>query len=220
MAQQVSLQAATRSTTGKGAARAIRRDGKVPAVIYGHGREPEALVVDAPALSKMLIGISAASTVVDVSVDGRAPVKVIIREIQRNPVRPADITHVDLYEIHADEKITVEVPVHLTGTADGVRNFGGVLDHILRTLEIEVFPGDIPGSIDLDVTDLGIGMSLYVRDIKVEKADILNDEDLPVVTVVAPRAEEVAAVVAEEPVSGEPELIRKTKADEEADAKA
>jgi large subunit ribosomal protein L25 len=215
MAQQVNLQAATRSNTGKGAARTFRRAGKVPAVIYGHGREPEALVVDAPALSKMLTGISAGSTIVDVTVDGRAPVKVLIREIQRNPVRPADIIHVDLYEIHADEKITVEVPVHLTGTADGVRNFGGVLDHILRTLEIEVFPGDIPGSIDLDVTPLGIGQSLYVRDIKVEKAEILNDEDLPVVTVVAPRAEEVAPVAAEEVASTEPELIRKPKAEEE-----
>lgn len=215
MAQQVNLQAATRSNTGKGAARTFRRAGKVPAVIYGHGREPEALVVDAPALSKMLTGISAGSTIVDVTVDGRAPVKVLIREIQRNPIRPADIMHVDLYEIHADEKITVEVPVHLTGTADGVRNFGGVLDHILRTLEIEVFPGDIPASIDLDVTPLGIGQSLYVRDIKVEKAEILNDEDLPVVTVVAPRAEEVAPAAAEEVASTEPELIRKPKAEEE-----
>jgi ribosomal protein L25, Ctc-form len=221
MAQQVNLQAATRSNTGKGAARTFRRAGKVPAVIYGHGREPEALVVDAPALSKMLMGISAGSTIVDVTVDGRAPVKVLIREIQRNPIRPADIMHVDLYEIHADEKITVEVPVHLSGTADGVRNFGGVLDHILRTLEIEVFPGDIPASIDLDVTSLGIGQSLYVRDIKVEKAEILNDEDLPVVTVVAPRAEEVAPAAAEEVASTEPELIRKPKAeDEEPEAKA
>jgi large subunit ribosomal protein L25 len=221
MAQQVNLQAATRSNTGKGAARTFRRAGKVPAVIYGHGREPEALVVDAPALSKMLMGISAGSTIVDVTVDGRAPVKVLIREIQRNPIRPADIMHVDLYEIHADEKITVEVPVHLSGTADGVRNFGGVLDHILRTLEIEVFPGDIPASIDLDVTSLGIGQSLYVRDIKVEKAEILNDEDLPVVTVVAPRAEEVAPADAEEVASTEPELIRKPKAeDEEPEAKA
>ncbi len=220
MAQQVNLQAATRSTTGKGAARSLRREGKVPAVIYGHGREPEPLVVDAPVLDRMLMGISAASTIVDVVVDGRAPIKVLIREIQRNPIRPSDIIHVDLYEIHADEKITVEVPVHLTGTADGVRNFGGVLDHILRTLEIEVFPGDIPESIDLDVTNLGIGQSLYVRDIKIEKADILNDEDLPVATVVAPRTEEAPAVVEEAP-SGEPELIRKAKAEgEDAEAKA
>jgi large subunit ribosomal protein L25 len=218
MADQVSLQAKARTNTGKGAARSIRRAGKIPGVIYGHGREPEALEVDAPALQRMLVGISAESTVVEVSVEGRTPVKALIREIQRNPVRPADIIHVDLYEIHADEKITLSVPVHLVGTPDGVRNFGGVLDHILREIEIEVFPGDIPSSIDLDVTALAIGQSLFVRDIKLDKVEILNDPDIPVASVVAPRVEETAAPV-EEPVSGEPELIRKAKA-EDADAEA
>jgi large subunit ribosomal protein L25 len=218
MADQVSLQAKARTNTGKGAARSLRRAGKIPGVIYGHGREPEALEVDAPALQRMLVGISAASTVVEVSVEGRAPVKALIREIQRNPVRPADIIHVDLYEIHADEKITLSVPVHLVGIPDGVRNFGGVLDHILREIEIEVFPGDIPSSIDLDVTALAIGQSLFVRDIKLDKVEILNDPDIPVASVVAPRVEETAAPV-EEPASGEPELIRKAKA-EDADAEA
>jgi large subunit ribosomal protein L25 len=218
MADQVSLQAKARTNTGKGAARSIRRAGKIPGVIYGHGREPEALEVDAPALQRMLVGISAESTVVEVSVEGRTPVKALIREIQRNPVRPADIIHVDLYEIHADEKITLSVPVHLVGIPDGVRNFGGVLDHILREIEIEVFPGDIPSSIDLDVTALAIGQSLFVRDIKLDKVEILNDPDIPVASVVAPRVEETAAPV-EEPASGEPELIRKAKA-EDADAEA
>jgi large subunit ribosomal protein L25 len=218
MADQVSLQAKARTNTGKGAARSIRRAGKIPGVIYGHGREPEALEVDAPALQRMLVGISAESTVVEVSVEGRTPVKALIREIQRNPVRPADIIHVDLYEIHADEKITLSVPVHLVGTPDGVRNFGGVLDHILREIEIEVFPGDIPSSIDLDVTALAIGQSLFVRDIKLDKVEILNDPDIPVASVVAPRVEETEAPV-EEPASGEPELIRKAKA-EDADAEA
>jgi large subunit ribosomal protein L25 len=218
MADQVSLQAKARTNTGKGAARSIRRAGKIPGVIYGHGREPEALEVDAPALQRMLVGISAESTVVEVSIEGRTPVKALIREIQRNPVRPADIIHVDLYEIHADEKITLSVPVHLVGTPDGVRNFGGVLDHILREIEIEVFPGDIPSSIDLDVTALAIGQSLFVRDIKLDKVEILNDPDIPVASVVAPRVEETAAPV-EEPASGEPELIRKAKA-EDADAEA
>jgi large subunit ribosomal protein L25 len=218
MADQVSLQAKARTNTGKGAARSLRRAGKIPGVIYGHGREPEALEVDAPALQRMLVGISAASTVVEVAVDGRAPVKALIREIQRNPVRPADIIHVDLYEIHADEKITLSVPVHLVGIPDGVRNFGGVLDHILREIEIEVFPGDIPASIDLDVTALAIGQSIFVRDIKLEKVEVLNDPDIPVASVVAPRVEETVTPV-EEPASGEPELIRKAKA-EDGDAEA
>ena len=218
MAQQVNLQAALRSTSGKGAARSLRREGKVPAVIYGHGREPESLVLDAPVLAKALQGASAA-TVLDVLVEGRAPVKALLREVQRNPVRPADVLHVDLYEIHADEKITVEVPVHLTGTADGVRNFGGVLDHVLRVIEIEVLPGDIPDSIDLDVTALGIGASLYVRDVRVTNAEILTDGDLPIATVVAPRTES-AAPVTEEPSFGEPELIRKPAKGEGEDTEA
>ena len=218
MAHQVNLQATLRSTSGKGAARSLRREGKVPAVIYGHGREPESLVLDAPVLAKALQGASAA-TVLDMLVEGRAPVKALLREVQRNPVRPADVLHVDLYEIHADEKITVEVPVHLTGTADGVRNFGGVLDHVLRVIEIEVLPGDIPESIDLDVTALGIGGSLYVRDVRVTNAEILTDGDLPIATVVAPRTEEAAPVV-EEAASGEPELIRKPAKGEGEDTEA
>ncbi len=165
MAQQANLHAATRSDTGKGAARSLRREGKVPGVIYGHGRAPEALTVETAALNKMLIGISAATTIVDVAIDGRAPVKALIREIQRDALRPAQILHLDLYEVQADEKITLEVPVHLVGIPDGVRNFGGVLDHSLRELEIEVLPADIPEHVELDVTALTIGHSLFVRDI-------------------------------------------------------
>jgi large subunit ribosomal protein L25 len=157
----------------------------------------------------------------EIVVDDRAPVRALLREVQRNPMRAADILHLDLYEVHADEKITVAVPVHLVGIPDGVRNFGGVLDQVLRELEIEVFPGDIPESIDVDVTGLTIGHSLFVRDIRLEKAEILNDEDLPVATVVAPRTEEAAPVAAEEPAAGEPELIRKPKAEaEDAEDKA
>ena len=212
---QVTLQASTRTDTGKGAARSLRREGKVPAVIYGHGRAPEALVIEGTTVARALAGASAA-TILEVVVDGRAPVRALLREVQRNPLKAIDILHLDLYEVHADEKITVQVPVHLVGIPDGVRNFGGVLDQVLRELEIEVFPGDIPESIDVDVTNLTIGQSLFVRDVKLEKAEILNDADLPVATVVAPRSEEApAAPVAEEATSGEPELIRKPKAEAE-----
>jgi large subunit ribosomal protein L25 len=218
MAQQVSLQVATRSGTGKGAARSLRRAGKVPGVIYGHNRQPEALAVDSGALNKMLIGISAGTTVLDVVVDQRPAVKALIREIQRDSVRPTEILHLDLYEVRADEKITLEVPIHLVGIPDGVRNFGGVLDHVLRELEIEVLPADIPEHVELDVTALTIGHSLFVRDVKIEKAEILNDPDTPVCTVVAPRTEEAPAVVEEVAASTEPELIRKPKPDAEGEA--
>jgi large subunit ribosomal protein L25 len=221
MAQQASLQVASRTMTGKGAARSLRREGKVPAVIYGHGREAEPVTVDTAVLNKMLVGISAGTTILDVAVDGRAPVKALIREIQRDSLRPAEIIHLDLYEVRSDEEITLEVPVHLVGIPDGVRNFGGVLDHVLRELEIEVLPSDIPEHVELDVTALTIGHSLFVRDIQIPKARILNDPDTPICTVVAPRTEEAPAVV-EEVATTEPELIRKPKAEaeDETDQKA
>ena len=218
MAQQANLQVTTRSSTGKGAARSLRRQGKVPGVIYGHNRAPEALAIDTGALNKMLVGISAATTVLDVVVDGRPAVKALIREIQRDSVRPAEILHLDLYEVRADEKVTLSVPIHLVGIPDGVRNFGGVLDHVLRELEIEVLPVDIPEHVELDVTALTIGHSLFVRDVKVEKAEVLNDPDTPVCSVVAPRTEEAPAPVEEAAVTAEPELIRKPKPDDEAEA--
>jgi large subunit ribosomal protein L25 len=218
MAQQANLQAATRADTGKGAARSLRRAGKVPGVIYGHNRPAEALAVDSGALNKMLIGISAGTTVLDVVVDGRPAVKALIREIQRDSVRPGEILHLDLYEVQANEKVTLAVPIHLVGIPDGVRNFGGVLDHVLRELEIEVLPADIPEHVELDVTALTIGHSLFVRDVKIEKAEILNDPDTPVCTVVAPRTEEAPAPVEEVAATTEPELIRKPKPEAEGEA--
>ena len=216
MTQQANLQAATRTETGKGAARSLRREGKVPGVIYGHGRPAEALTIETSALTKMLAGISASTTIFDIVVDGRAPVKALIREMQRDPLRPADILHLDLYEVRADEVVTLEVPVHLVGIPDGVRNFGGVLDHVLRELEIEVLPANIPERVELDVTALAIGHSVFVRDVTIPNAKILNDPDTPIATVVAPRTEEAPAVV-EEPVSTEPELIRKPKPEAEGE---
>ncbi len=218
MAHQVSLQVARRAGTGKGAARSLRRAGQIPAIIYGHNRAPEALSVDRAALSKLLAGISAGSTILDVAVDGAAPVKALIRDIQRNPLRNTEVIHLDLYEVRADEKVTLEVPVHLSGTADGVRNFGGVLDQVLHRLEIRVFPADIPTRVEIDVTPLGIGKSIYVRDVKLAKVEILNDPNLPVCSIVAPRTEEAPAAATGEAVA-EPEVIRKAKTEEEAEKK-
>ncbi len=221
MAQQANIQARTRSLTGKGAARTLRRSGNVPAVIYGHDRPSEAVTVETLALTKLLGSISAATTIVDVTVDQRAPVKALIREIQRDPLRPVNILHLDLYEVKADEKVTVSVPVRLTGIPDGVRNFGGVLDQVLYSLEVEVLPADIPDHIDLDVTDLAIGHSLFVREVSVQKARILNPAESPVCSVVAPRTEEAPAPVAGEAeviAPAEPELIRKPKAEAEDEA--
>lgn len=208
------LSATRRSATGKGIARTLRREGRIPAVIYGHNRQPEALALDSASFARLLTGISAGSTILDVSVDGQAPVKALIREIQRSPLRSTDVLHVDLYEVSANEKITLEVAVHLVGTADGVRNFGGVLDQVLHKLQIRVFPADIPPSVDVDVTNLGIGKSIFVRDVKLPNVEILNDPTLPVCSCVAPRTEEAPAAVAVPEAAAEPELIRKAKPEE------
>src|SRR5437867_3141496 len=221
MAQTAMLSAAPRTGTGKGVARTLRRDGKVPAVIYGRGRNPEPLVVDALALERLLAKVRHATTLVDLTVEHRAPVKALIREIQRDPIRPTDILHIDLYEVHADEKITVEVPLSFVGTAEGVRNAGGVFDAVLHSLQIRVLPGEIPDKVEVDVTDLAITKSLHVRDITLPKGEILTDPGVTICTVVPPRAEEeVAAPAAETVEPSEPELIRKPKGEEEGEGEA
>ena len=214
MATEATLSADTRSVRGKGAARALRRAGRIPAVIYGHNREPETLTVDATQASRLLQAIGAAAAIIDVTVTGREPVKALIREVQRNPVRPSDLLHLDLYEVSADKQIIVEVPVHLTGVPDGVRNSGGVLDHLMHKLEIRVFPRDIPDHVEVDVTALTIGHQVFVRDVIIPNAEILSDPDQPVCTVVPPRTETVEAPAPTTEVA-EPELIRKPKAEEE-----
>ena len=219
MAQTVTLSATAREKTGKGAARQARFEKRVPAVIYGHGRATQSLMVDALALEKALTGIEPESTLIDLTVDGKKA-RALIREIQRHPLRP-DIIHVDFYEIKADEKVTLKVPVHLVGTADGVRNAGGVLDQVTREVEIEVLPEHIPDRVELDVSALKIGDSLHARDLSIPNAVILTGPDLTIATVVPPRAEEVAAPTAEATTEvSEPELIRKVREGEEGEAGA
>src|SRR5437016_12855088 len=219
MAQTVSLSATVREETGKGAARQARFQKKVPAVIYGHGRPTQTLMVDALALEKALTGIEPESTLIELSVDGKTS-RTLIREIQRHPLRP-DIIHVDFYEIRGGEKITLKVPVHLVGTADGVRNAGGVLDQVTREVEIEVLPENIPDRVELDVTALKIGDSLHVRDLAIPNAKILTEAELTIATVVPPRAEEVAAPSPEAATEvAEPELIRKVREGEEEEGEA
>jgi large subunit ribosomal protein L25 len=218
MTTQATISATSRAGTGKGGARSLRRAGKIPVVIYGRGRQAEALAVDSSALTRLLAQIAAATTIFDVAVEGRAPVKALIREIQRNPVRPGDIIHLDLYEVQADQQVTIEVPVKLIGTPDGVKNHGGVLDQIMHDIQIKVLPGDIPEHIDVDVSALAIGQSIHVADLGAgTKYEIMSDPRRTLCTVVAPRAEEVVAPVVEAVAPVEPELIRKAKPEDEAE---
>jgi large subunit ribosomal protein L25 len=223
MAQIAQLTAEPRTAHRKTGAKAVRNAGKVPAVIYGQGREPQHLSVGSVELVRLLERIVPASTIVEVTVDGRM-VKTLIREVQRHPLRQG-IVHVDFMEIQAGKKLRLEVPVQLVGIPDGVRNQGGILDQVLRTVEIEVLPADIPEKVELDVSALVIGKSVHVSELSIPNAVILTDRALTVATVSAPRVEEEVTPAAAAAVEGaeavavaEPEVIKKGKIDEEEGA--
>jgi large subunit ribosomal protein L25 len=220
MTTKVSLAAERRDTKGKGPARQMRLAGRVPAVVYGRGRHPESLSVAAADVDKLLSTHAASSTIIDLAIEG-SPVQVLIREIQRHPVRRS-VTHVDFYEIHEGETVTVTVPIHIVGVPDGVRNAGGTLDQVMREVQMAVLPRHIPEHLDLDVTDLTIGQSLHVSDLIIENAKLLTDPAKTICSVIAPRVEEEVAPaegeeVEEEEELAEPELIRKPKGEEEGE---
>ncbi|HYV99217.1 MAG TPA: 50S ribosomal protein L25/general stress protein Ctc [Gemmatimonadaceae bacterium] len=212
----VSLSASTRTGTGKGVARKLRAAGKVPGVVYGHAREPLSLELDNRELERLLEKIAAASTVIDLSIDGTAR-KTLIREIQRHPLE-SGITHIDFLELVAGEKVTVRVHLAFEGTPAGVRADGGIFEETLHEVEIEVDPANIPERLVVDVTELTIGHSYHVSDIKLpEGVELITDGEVTICICSAPRAEEevapTAAVEAAEAVA-EPELIRKPKEEE------
>lgn len=212
------LSASARDNGGKGVARKLRSEGRVPAIVYGHGRDPLALSINTRELEKLLDHISAESTVIDLDIDGKAS-RTLIREIQRHPFK-RQILHVDFQELVAGEKISVSIPIVLTGVPDGVRMDGGILDQTMRELEIEVDPSNIPNHVEVDVTKLTIGSSIHVRDLQLpEGVEVLDDEDASVCVVSAPRAaiEETAAAAegAEGEAAAEPEVIRAKKPDED-----
>ena len=219
----VSLSANARDGKGKGASRSLRSQGQVPAVIYGHGRQPQPLALNARDLDKLLSHIQAESTVIEVTVGGQTA-KTLIREIQRHPIK-RQILHVDFQALVAGEKVTVSIPIVLLGVPEGVRLEGGVLDQTLREIEIEVDPSHIPDHVEYDITNMVIGDSVHISDLKVpEGVEVLDDPETSVAVLAAPRAviEEVAAVA--EPVEGEagavaePEVIGRGKEEEEGEA--
>jgi len=215
------LSATPRTDRGTGVARKLRQAGQVPAVIYGHGREPQSLALNTRDLDRLLSTISAASTVIELSFDGRTA-RTLIREIQRHPVK-RNVLHLDFQELVAGEKVTVSVPLRFTGVADGVRNGGGILEETMHQLHLRLDPTSIPDHIDVDVTPLTIGHSIHVRELTLpEGITVLDDMDATVCVCTAPKAvvETVVAPEAEEgAVPAEPELIRKTKPEDEEEAK-
>jgi large subunit ribosomal protein L25 len=215
----VSLSAKARQTLGKGNARKLRQSGEVPAVIYGHSREPMSLSLASRDIEKLLTQIAGTSTVVELTIDG-ASARTLIREVQRHPVK-RQVLHVDFQELVAGEKVTLRVPLRFHGTPIGVRENGGILEETMHQISLRVDPATIPDHIDVDVGALTIGHSIHIRDLALPAgAEIMDDEDATVALVSAPRAaiEEAAAPDAAA-AAAEPELIRKVKPDDEGTEK-
>jgi large subunit ribosomal protein L25 len=211
------LSAKKRTQAGKGVARKLRGAEQIPGIIYGHNREPQMLAVDGRELDRLLGRVSAETTVVELDIEG-ATARTLIREIQRHPFK-RQILHIDFLELVAGEKVTVNVPLVLVGTAAGVRNAGGVLDQIMREVQVEVDPANIPNHIDVDVSGLDVNTSLHVSDLKVpEGVEVLDDADATICVVTPPRVETEAAAAPEgAEAPAEPELIRKPKPEEGAE---
>ncbi len=210
-----SLSAKARPSRGKGAARTLRRDGRLPAVIYGHARESLSLSVGEREFERLLEKFAAENTVIELSIDGSMS-RTLIREIQRHPVR-RNVLHVDFQELVAGERVVVRIPIVLQGIPEGVRSSGGILSQILQELECRVDPLNMPGKIDVDVTDVAIGHSIHVNEITIpEGVEVIDEPEATICIVAAPKVEEeppAPGIVPE--AAAEPELIRKPKEGEE-----
>ena len=196
------LAAEARSGTGKGVARKLRAEGRIPGVVYGKGRESRPVVVDVRALERLLQASGAGlNTLIDLKLDGGEQV-VLVKELQREPVRGRYL-HADFYAVDLTRTVEVSVPLHFVGKAPGIE-YGGILDLPLREVQLECLPRAIPEFIEVDVSGLDMGQSLHVRDLVLpEGVTMRSDPDLAMATVVAPRAEEEAAAPVETVVEGE-----------------
>jgi large subunit ribosomal protein L25 len=211
MAQQAKLKAQKRTAIGRNSVKKIKEQGLIPATMYGSEEKPLNLQVDARALSTVLGHASSDHVLVELEIaDGDQSTHrlVLIQEIQHHPLK-RQFLHVDFQAVSATEKITSEVPIEAIGEAIGVRTFGGLLEHSLRTLEVECFPQDLPDIIEVDVSNLNIGESLHVRDLKLPPGvEAITDGDLTAISVVASRVgEEAEATVAAIETLAAPEVL-------------
>ena len=198
----------------KNAARRVRAKGKVPAVVYGAAEPAVAVEVDPKQIQKILHSETGHNTIFDLEVSG-STAKVMIVDWQYEPIK-GNLIHIDFKRIALDKPIRVEVPIQLTGIAIGVKTSGGILDQMLREVEIECLPGDIPNSISVDVSNLNFGTVLRVSDLPhTDKLRFLTSEDKPVAHVVSIKEEVVATPDAEAAAAAatpaEPEVVKKGK---------
>ena len=216
--ERFQLQSETREGVGKGVARQLRMKGRLPAVLYGRRDEPVALSVNEVEM-KGILRKHSESAIVDLSIAGGTVSNAVVRDVQRHPAS-GKLVHIDLQRIRLDEKLRVEVPVHVTGTPVGVKEQGGILEHGTRTVNVMCLPTNIPNAIEVEVSGLKIHDSIKVKDIAATYPDVefLDDEETMLAGVSPPNVEVAATpgVPGAEPTVGEPELIR-TPGGEEGD---
>jgi len=222
---EIVVNAKTRTDRGKNAARRLRRDGFVPGVVYGGKKDNIAVAVDPKALQKVLRSEAGRNSILKLDIANEGATNAILKSWQVDPIKESFL-HADFYRIAMDVAIRVTVPIHVIGEARGVKVDAGILELIMREIEVECLPGDIPGGIDVEVSDLGINGALRVSDLVAPaKVKILEGADQVVVHVVSVKEEVVATPGAAAPVEGEaaatpaePEVLKKGKKEEEAPA--
>ena len=219
---EITVNAESRSDFGKNASRRLRSRGMVPAIVYGGKGEALSVAVDPKSLQRVLHSEAGRNTILKLDIAGHGATNAILKSWQVDPVRE-NFLHADFYRIAMDVALRVTVPLAIRGEARGVKTDGGILEMVIRTIEVECLPSDIPERIEVDVADLGMNQSLRVSDLPITaKVKVLQNPDQVVVHVIAVR-EEVPAAAAAAPAEGEaaaapaePEVLKKGKKEEEA----
>jgi large subunit ribosomal protein L25 len=213
------LEAETRSSIGKNEARRTRAAGRVPAVVYGGGKDATAIAVAPKALLKILHSEAGQNTLISLKLEGAGDTRVLVKDFQLDPITHA-VLHADFYRVAMDRLLQVTIPVIAHGEPKGVKQQGGILEHIRREIVIECLPADIPEHIDVDVSELMLHQGIRVRDVATNpKWKAVTEGEAMLVHVIQPKAEEVAAPadgLATAAAPAEPEVIKKGKKDEEA----
>jgi len=181
----VELQATSRANTGKGVARKARAAGQVPGVLYGPGEAPVAIQVSLPEFMRIYHGGHGENVLVDLTVDSGKPKKVLFREVQLDPLTEK-VVHVDFYHVSLTKVIRVHVPIHLEGLPSGVKLGGGILQHVLREVEVECLPTDIPESMVVDVSALEVHDAVHVSDLPATKWKLVTEGTQTVASVIPP----------------------------------
>jgi large subunit ribosomal protein L25 len=220
--KSVPLKAYPRTQARRSEVKKLRGSGRVPAVIYGRQAKPQNLEVSAKEFGDLIHHSVSENLLVDLSVenDARARRLALVQEIQHHPL-DGKVLHVDFHEVAENEKVTVQVPVETVGEAAGVKNSGGVLEHVLFKLKVRCLPKDLPEQLVVDVSHLELGKAIHIGEIKLPGGvEILGDKNIPVIAVAMPRTEEEEAATAEaEPVAaGDVEMIKEKKEEGEEGA--